>query len=192
VSPSKKLAFVLLAATGLLCFILVLKHLLYVYPTPATQSAFLKNYSPSMVIEEFKCKGRDFQQSSTVSAGAGRKFASHQSVFEPRFVIKSKDWMPLMIALEQDLSSQLSRQGAEILSENGDPRDGYRIQYQVDKSFGEVAVEPLNLISAASLAGPQAILPDDEQAVDVRITILEKWFKSKPGIISVRVSDLKN
>jgi hypothetical protein len=96
-----------------------------------------------------------------------------------------------MIALEQDLSSQLSRQGAEILSENGDPREGYR-KYQVDKSFGEVAVEPLNLINAASVAGPRSRLPDDEQEVDVRITILEKWFKSKPGIISVRVSDLKN
>ena len=97
-----------------------------------------------------------------------------------------------MVALDHDLSSQLSQQGAEILSETGDPREGYRIQYQADKSVGEIALEPLRLISVTSVSGPRAILPDDERAVDLRITIHEKWFKSKPGMVTAKVSTLSN
>jgi hypothetical protein len=191
-TSGKKVAFVILAGGGLLCVMRVVDHLSYVYPTPATKSAFLKNYSPNTVIEQFQCKNEGAQQTNSASEGAGREFVSHESVFEPLFVIKSEDWMPLMVALDHDLSSQLSRQGAEILSETGDPREGYRIQYQADKSVGEVALEPPRLISVASLSGPRAILPDDEQAVDLRITIHEKWFKSKPGMITAKVSTLSN
>jgi hypothetical protein len=97
-----------------------------------------------------------------------------------------------MVALEHDLYSQLSHQDAEILSQTGDPREGYRIEYQSDKSFGEVAVEPLRLISVTSVSGPRAILLDDERAVDLSITIQEKWFKTKPGMITARISNLKN
>ena len=191
-TSGKRLAFAILVAVGLLCLIPLVQHLWYVYPTPETVSAFLKNYSPDTVIERFQCKDRQAQEWSTVSAGAGRTFASHERVFGPRFVIKSRDWMPLMVALDQDVLSQLSERGAEILSRSGDPREGYRIQYESDKSVGEVAVEPLRLIGVKSVEGPPTSLPDDEQTVDFRITIQEKWFKSKPGIISVRVSSLKN
>ena len=55
-TSGKKLAFFLLAVVGLMCLIPVVGHLSYVYPTPATKSAFLKNYSPDTVIEQFKCK----------------------------------------------------------------------------------------------------------------------------------------
>jgi hypothetical protein len=191
-TSGKKLAFFLLVVVGLMCLIPVAHHLSYVYPTPATKSAFLKNYSPDTVIEQFKCKNEGAQQTDSASEGAGRKFVSHESVFEPLFVIKSKDWMPLMVALDHDLSSQLSQQGAEILSETGDPREGYRIQYQADKSVGEIALEPLRLISVTSVSGPRAILPDDERAVDLRITIHEKWFKSKRGMITAKLSTLSN
>jgi hypothetical protein len=191
-TSGKKLALVILAGVGLLGFISVVNHLWYVYPTPATESAFLKNYSPNTVIEQFQCKNEGAQETNLVSAGAGRRFVSNERVFEPRFVIKSRDWMPLMIALDHDVSFQLSQRGAEILSRTGDPRGGYRIQYQADKSVGDVAVEPLGLISVSSVSGPKAILPDDEQAVDLRITIHEKWFKSKPGMMKAKFSTLTN
>jgi len=191
-TSGKKLAFVILVVAGLLCSILAVRNLAYVYPTPENESAFLKNYSPDSVIEPFKCKDGWAQEMRTTSAGADLKFASHERVFEPRFVIKSKDWMPLMVALEQDMSSQLSLRGAEILSRSGDPREGYRIQYRADKSVGEVAIAPLTVTGAASAPGSRSSLPDDERTVDLHITIQEKWFKSRPGIISVRVSSLKN
>jgi hypothetical protein len=192
VSSGKKLAFVILAGAGLLFLIPLVDHFSYIYPTPETESAFMKNYSPKTVIEQFQRKNEGANQTNTVSAGAGREFASHESVFESRFVIKSSDWMPLLLALDDDLSSQLSRQGAEILTHTGEPRDGYNTQYRTDKSLGEVVLEPLRLISVTSLSGPRAILQDDEQAVDLRITIREKWFKTKPGMITVKVSSLPN
>jgi hypothetical protein len=192
VSSGKKLSLILLAGTGLLCAIWLIDHFSYIYPTPSTESAFLKNYSPRTVIEVFQRKDERANHTNSVSASAGRKFASHDSVFESRFVIKSRDWMPLMLALDDDLSSQLSRRGAEILTHTSEPRDGYHAQYQADNSVGEVAVEPLRLISLASVSGPRAILPDDEQAVDLRITIREKWFKTKPGMITAKVSSLPN
>ncbi len=191
-SFAKKLVFGILAGAGLLFLVSVINSQLYIYPTPERQSAFLKNYSPDTVIEQFQCKNEGAQEGHSLMAGAGRKFVSRESAFQPRLVIKSKDWMPLMVALEHDLYSQLSQQGAEILSQTGDPREGYRIEYQSDKSFGEVAVEPLRLISVTAVSGPGAILPDDEQAVDLRITIQEKWFKTKPGMITARISNLKN
>ena len=191
-SFAKKSVFGILAGAGLLFLVSVINSQLYIYPTPERQSAFLKNYSPDTVIEQFQCKNEGAQTSHSLMAGAGRKFVRRESAFRPRFVIKSKDWMPFMVALEHDLYSQLSQQGAEILSQTGDPREGYRIEYQSDKSFGEVAVEPLTLISVTSVSGPRAILPDDEQAVDLRITIQEKWFKTKPGMITARISNLKN
>jgi hypothetical protein len=192
VSFAKKLVFGILAGAGLLFLASVINSQFYIYPTPERQSAFLKNYSPDTVIERFQCKNEGVQQTDSLMAGAGRKFVRRESVFQPRFVIKSKDWMPLMVALDQDLSFQLSHQGAEILSQTGDPREGYRIEYQSDKSLGEIAVEPLRLISVTSVSGPRAILPDDEQAVDLRITIQEKWFKTKPGMITARISNIKN
>jgi hypothetical protein len=100
--------------------------------------------------------------------------------------------MPLMVAVEQGLTSQLLQQRAEILGQTGDPRAGYQIQYQAGKSVGEIAIEPLKIISVTSVSGPKASLPDDEQAVDLRITIQEKWFKSKPGMITAKVSNLAN
>jgi hypothetical protein len=192
VSFAKKLVFGILAGAGLLFLVSVINSQFYIYPTTERQSAFLRNYSPDAVIEQFQCKSEGAQTSHSLTAGAGRKFVRRESAFRPRFVIKSKDWMPLMAALDQDLSFQLSQQGAEILNQTGDPREGYRIEYQSDKSLGEIAVEPLRLISVTSVSGPRAILPDDEQAVDLRITIQEKWFKTKPGMITARISNIKN
>jgi hypothetical protein len=157
-----------------------------------TKSAFLKNYSPDTVVQQFQCKNEGAEETKTFSEGAGRKFVSNQGVFEPLFVIKSKDWMPLMLAVYHELSSQLLQQGAEILSQTGAARDGYRVQYQTGRNIGEITVEPLRLITVASLSGPRAALPDDEQAVELRITIQEKWFKSKPGLMTIKVSPLAN
>jgi hypothetical protein len=192
VSSGKKLAFVILAGAGLLFLVALVDHFSYFYPTPETESAFMKNYSPKTVIEPFQCKDEGANQTNSVTAGAVRKFVSHESVFESNFVIKSRNWMPLMLALDDDLSSRLSRQGAEIVTHTGEPRDGYHTQYRTDKSVGEVALESLRLISVTSVSGPRAILRDDEQAVDLRIAIREKWFETKPGMITAKVSSLPN
>ena len=191
-ASGKKLALAILAGTGLLLLVSLANQLSYIYPTPETESAFLKSYSPNNVVERFQCKNEGANHSETADQGAGRKFVRRENTFESRFVIKSRDWMPLMTALEQGLTSQLLQQRAEILGQTGDPREGYQIQYQAGNSVGEIAIEPLKIISVTSVSGPKASLPDDEQAIDLRITIQEKWFKSKPGIITVKVSNLAN
>lgn|ERR1700733_758072 len=191
----KKLGLVILAVCGLLfVFFLVslANHLSYIYPTPENESSFLKSYSPQDVVERFQWKKEGANRGETTEQSAGRKFVRRENIFESRFVIESKDWMPLMLAVDGDLFERLSQQGIEILSHTGDPRGGYHFQYRTGNSFGEIAIDPIKLISVTTVSGPKASLPDDEEAVDLRITIEEKWFKSKPGMITVNISTLSD
>src|SRR5215472_18187232 len=100
------------------------------YPTPETESAFLKNYTPKTVIERFQAN----ESSNYVHAGggaAGLKFVTHTWGFQWSFAMSSEKWMPLMNALRDDVSAQLAQNDAQILGQSGNPRDGFHFEYKL-------------------------------------------------------------
>jgi hypothetical protein len=147
-----------------------------VSPTPETESAFLKTYTPRNVIERFK-RAQYSQMSSGTSGAADRGFATHQSEFEPTFVIDPKDWVALEQALRDDIISRLTDAGAEIVADSGDAVNGFQIRYALGKSQGAVAVEPVKMVPPANLAiqetGP------DKITVSLHLRIYEKWYRAK-------------
>jgi hypothetical protein len=147
-----------------------------VTPSSANESGFLKTYTPNGVIERFKVAG--FSQESVGStAVAEREFATHGAEFEPTLVIKATDWVALMQALRDDITSRLAAQSCEILQESGDAVDGFQIKYAVGKSRGTVAVEPAKSVAASALLGAESA--PDEVTVKLHILIHEKWFKAE-------------
>lgn len=112
------------------------------YPTPETESAFLKNYAPHGVPERFECRlpSSSMHESGSV---AGRKFITHEAGFKWLFAMRSEKWMPLMNALSDDVSAQLLQNGAQILGTSGDPRSGFHFDYKLGKSVGTVRILPL-------------------------------------------------
>jgi hypothetical protein len=144
-------------------------------PTPETESAFLKTYTPNKVIDRYKV-AEFSEQSSVASGGAGRGFATHEEDFEPTLVINTGDWVALMQALRDDIDSRLAAQSVEIVEESGNAVDGFNIKYAVGKSEGTVAVEPLKSVAGSSLAGAGS--GPDRVTVSLRIRIDEKWFKA--------------
>jgi hypothetical protein len=83
-------------------------HLHALYPTPDTESRFLKNYNPQSVIEPFKSNLPSGDNGAT-NSGAGRAFVTHTAEFQSFFAMRSEKWMPLMRALSEDLRAQLCR-----------------------------------------------------------------------------------
>jgi hypothetical protein len=111
------------------------------YPTPETESAFFKNYTPKTVIERFDAeKGSSYGQHS--GGGAGRKFVTHTGGFDWYFAMRSDKWVPLMNALRDDASAQLVANGAQILGQTGDARDGFHFEYKLEKSIGTLTISP--------------------------------------------------
>jgi hypothetical protein len=181
-SRRKLIVLSLLALVGLAVFVpAILQRLLTVYPTPETESAFLKNYTPEPAVDQFRMKESDGQWGSTVTAGAGREFASHQRTFSGRIAIDPKNWVSLMSSVSDDLSVQLSRYGAQILDQSGDARDGFRVNYKVGKTFGHVVISPLAV---------EKVQPgfSGKLQVSVDVSVEEKWFPKAPGLIMFRVA----
>ena len=155
------------------------------YPTPETESAFINNYTPKSVIERFQAdKGSSYGHHS--GGAAGVKFVTHTAGFEWHFAILSEKWMPLMNALGDDVSAQLVHNGAQILSQSGDARDGFHFEYKLGKSIGTLTISPLSINSLIQRATPlgQGLLD-----VTVHIEQSETWFPKAPGTIVVRVDD---
>ncbi len=165
----------------------------YIYPTPETQSTFLKTYSPEHVTASFTSKRYSSRAIGGGSSAAGHTFATHENNFERYFVIQAKDWMPLMSAVANDVSSQLAFQHAQILYQTGDLRDGFHFDYKSGKTLGTVHVEPLQIVDPEVAIGhltngrPNTICPG-EVAVKLRVTVREKWFKKEPGLITAKIS----
>jgi hypothetical protein len=155
------------------------------YPTPETESAFLKNYTPKSVIERFEA---DMGSSSMhhSGGGAGREFVTHSGGFQWFFAMRSEKWMPLMNALRDDVSAQLVGNGAQILSQSGGARDGFHFEYKLGKSIGTLTISPLQKTSLIHRATPLC-----KGLVDVtaRIEQTETWFPKEPGTITVSVND---
>jgi hypothetical protein len=154
---------------------MVVQNARLVSPTPETESAFLKTYSPGDVIQRFK--GAQYSQlASGTSGGADIGFATHESNFEPTFVIDQGNWVAFGQALRDDIHSRLIATGAEITEESGDAVAGFQIRYALGKSRGAVTVEPMKTVPASNLAvqesGPGKV------TVSLHLHIYEKWLKA--------------
>jgi hypothetical protein len=155
------------------------------YPTPETESAFLKNYTPKTVIERFQADQSSWYGQHSGGA-AGRKFVTHTAGFDWYFPMRSEKWIPLMNALRDDVSAQLAHDGAQILSQSGDARDGFHFEYKLSRSIGRLTISPLSTTSLIHRATPLAPGLLD---VTVRIEQTETWFPKAPGTIVIRVND---
>jgi hypothetical protein len=153
---------------------------LFVYPTPEQESSFLRNYTPESVVEQFRLQQSGSRWSNPTSATAGRAYASHQHLFHGQFAIDAKNWMPLMSSVSENLSTQLSLHGAQILDQSGDVRDGFRCDYKVGKNLGRAVISPLRIVNLQQGSAEKV-----QVALDVSIE--EKWFRKEPGLIVVRV-----
>jgi hypothetical protein len=171
-----------LALAGLAVFVsLIQQRFLTVYPTPETESAFLKHYTPELAVNKFRLKNNSFGWQSSMSAGAGREFATHSGNFEGDVAIDPKCWMRLMSSIREDLSIQLSRDGARILTQRGDALDGFHFDYKLGNSLGSVVVSPLRIVSIPRGCACKAV-------VHVYVSIEERYFRKQPGLITVRLT----
>jgi hypothetical protein len=172
------LAIVALAIGAVVAYQAVVDRFFTVHATPETESAFLKQYKPELVVDEFRLKS-SFGWQNSMSAGSGRESAIHSGDYQSDVAIDPGNWTSLMSAMNDDLSAQLSRSGAQILDQSGDVRDGYRFDYKLGKTFGSVVISPLKIVKVQQ--NPNCAI------VHVNILIEEKYFRKEPGIISVRI-----
>jgi hypothetical protein len=161
--------------------VLVVQHRRIVYPNPETESAFLKNYAPGSAVEPFDSHQLSSMWSHHQSDAAGDGFATHSGGFQGKFAIRSEQWASLMTALSDDVSTQLSRDGAQILAKTGDPRAGFHFDYKLGRSYGVLTISPLEISTSPRL-------PEGTVAVVLDIALIEKWFPKEPGMITVRAS----
>jgi hypothetical protein len=148
-----------------------------VYPTPETESTFLKNYTPTNVLEEFNDEGGSSYLRGR-SAGAGHDSVTHGATFDGYVALRAERWMPLMNALRDDVAAQLVGNGARILSQGGDARAGFHFDYKLGKTVGSVTISPLALTSLIHRKMP---LPDGMADTHTSIGVAEKWFPKGPG-----------
>lgn len=171
---SRRLATTLFVPVLLACIVgaIALWHDLYLfYPTPETESAFLKSYTPQYVIDRFRENQSFSSARSNGGGGAGHAFVTHQAGFEFHVVLRRDNWLSLMNALRDDVLEQLASNDAEVLSQSGNPQDGFRFDYRVNQSIGSVIISALTMNSRFRRA-----LPDRMDGVTVKIEQTEKWF----------------
>ena len=158
-------------------------------PTPETESAFLKNYTPSTnVLNRFN-DGQaswSYPWSHGTTAGAGYESVTHTATLDGHFALSSEKFWPLMDALRDDVATQLVGNGARILSQVGETRAGFHFDYRLGKTLGSVTISPLELTPDLNRIEP---LPNGVVDVYTRIDVAEKWFPKEPGLIRVSVNN---
>jgi hypothetical protein len=165
-----------------LLFYVVLQNHGYVYPTPETQSTFLKEYTPQRVVESFRLTTSGASWSNGRSSGAGKGFADQEGDYQGRFAIWPKCSDSLMTALGQDVAAQLTAQKA-LFHQNGDPTIGFHFDYRVGKTFGFLDILPLRTdpVRPVSVAGIP-LIEDGATPVILDISIHERYFPDDPVI----------
>jgi hypothetical protein len=132
------LVLLVLAFIGALTIWQYLYFYLHFYPTPEPESPFLKSYTPEAAI-------KPFTENWGFSSGhfQGTDSYSHHGGFNSDVVLRPEKWEPLMNALNDDASWQLANSGAQVLSQSGNPHDGFHFDYKFGKSCGSLAILPL-------------------------------------------------
>jgi hypothetical protein len=111
---------------------------------------------------------------------SGPRVRHAQGGFEWFFEMRSEKWTPLTQALNDNVSAQLTENGAQILSQSGDPRNGFHFEYKLGKSIGTLTISPLAITPPSSIhRGVQ--LPSGTVEVTAEIQAAEKWFPKEPG-----------
>jgi hypothetical protein len=168
-------------------FVLFHQHQL-VYPTPETETAFLRQYNPEGTAKPYFSQ-YIWWMSGGQSSGAGEQSATHGKDFDYHFVIETSNRMPLMTTLAADMTKELRQAGAEVTSVSGDERQGFRFEYVSGNTIGSATINPLEIPDQQQK--PSRCMRGDEATARLKVTIREEWFKEKPRLISVRVSDIR-
>jgi hypothetical protein len=175
----------LLIIFGVVAVPIIWNRLHTLYPTPETESTFLKNYTPKDVIERFEATDASSYARHS-GGGAGRKFVTHSAGFDWHFEMRSENWMPLMTALRDDASAQLVGNGAQILIQSGNFRDGFHFEYKLGKSLGTLTISPLK---KDSLVRRKAPLPEGVVYVTALIEQTEMWFPKERATTQISVNN---
>ena len=177
---SYRLAIALFIPFALACIlgVVAFRHRL-LYATPETESTFLKSYTPEHVIDRFREKWGS-SRTRNFGGGAGHTFVTHEAGFGFHFVLRREHWMSLMNALGDDALQQLANSGAEVLSQSGNPRAGFRFDYEINQSIGSLIILPLAINSHVRR---NMSLPEGLEDVDVEIQQTEQWYPTKIGVI---------
>ena len=177
----RQLLNTLLVVFPILClcvviFRAVVRNADVVNPNSETESAFLRSYT----IENAIKSGIPFWSSLSGPNSAGRGCAFHQRKFQYGFAIASGNEAGVMTAVQQDLESRLSRKGSQIITEKGNPREGFQFEYATGSINGTVTVDPLVVQDATSVAGKAGLL-SGQTALKLRVRISETWHKASAG-----------
>jgi hypothetical protein len=176
--PLMRTSFLAFVCAGLLLVLAsvvgnAIVHYGMVYPTPETQSSFLKSYLPTEVIEAF-----DAHQGSSRGDGmgseAGRGFASHKKTVDFYFVTRPENTSRIVKALCDDAVLALQGNKMRVADRAVTTGGGYRINYAGGKTEGTVTIEPIVAYDRLLRDMP---LPSGELDVKAEIRIEEKWRK---------------
>jgi hypothetical protein len=161
-----------------------------VYATPETESAFFQRYELEPIAEPFFSEKHVSALAGGESAGAGERSATHDKNFDYHFVIQTANWMPLMNAVAANMTDELRRAGADLISVSGDERQGFRYEYISGNTMGTAEIRPLE-IPDLQQQRPKC-MRGNEATARLQVTIREEWFKEKPGLMRVSVqSDVR-
>jgi len=149
------------------------------YATNDKQSLFIQKYDPDQVLKTFVTP--EGVNRGTMSESAGRKFVPSVRTAERRFVIQPGKAARLMNALNGDMSAQLLQNGAQILSQTGNPSSGFHFTYRIGKTIGSATISPLITTEGQYRTledGTRVQIPPPNGAQDMaaNIVIEEKWF----------------
>jgi hypothetical protein len=155
--------------------------------TPETKSAFLKNYTPESVIRPYLCNQSYSYNSGGGGGGVDNKSVSHTADFEWHFSMRSDKQPVLMEALNHDLSAQLMKNGAEILSRGGDAVGGFHYRYKLHNNLGTATISPI------TLGHVQRNLPLPAGVVDVnaQVVLTEEWFPKEATAIETSLKPVQ-
>lgn len=148
-----------------------------IYPTPESESVFLKNYSPQETIKRFQLDGASsYGQDS--SAGAGRDHVTRTGEFDFQFVSRTNLFTPLQQALIDDASKQLTANGARIMVRGFDLQGRYYFYYKLGKSIGSIKI----LSVAADPGYVHRNMPLAPGLLDTQARIEQKevWYPKQP------------
>jgi hypothetical protein len=177
VAAAMTLAAVLVIVAAAVIVAGAVENALLISPTPETESTFFQAFTPDNVVKRFSCAF--WWGSGGSSASAGMRYITLQKDFDQYFAIPAGDWVPVMQALQEDISFRLLGSGAQILDQAGDLTGGFQVRYKIRRAVGAILVAPLKTIDADTLR-PQGVCKNGI-AVQLKVSMQEKWYKNEPN-----------
>jgi hypothetical protein len=165
----------------------------YYYPTEETKSDFIRKYTPEHMQEVMKpFLSRSEEVQSSYGAGAGKDFVTNDRTIEPYVAVQPEMMTQLMGALRDDLSAQLTHDGAKRISETGAYPDRIRITYRLGQNIGSAVLSSWVTNSRAShydRTGAMVEPPEGTEYMIASIAISEKWFPKQEKALQASLKD---